>query len=56
MIRGVQSSVEACGINISTSVPLPVGSEIKIKLLKLSEAHFLIGKIVANNSCFTDLL
>lgn len=55
MIREVQSSVEACGIN--TSVPLPVGSEIIQKLLKLSKAHFLIGNIVANNnSYFTDLL
>lgn len=57
MIREVESSVEAYGINITISVPLPVGSEIKIKLLNLSKAHFLICKIMANNNTrFINLL
>lgn len=57
MIREVQSSVEAHGINITISVPLPVGSETIITLLNFSKAHFLICKIVANNNtCFIDLL
>lgn len=55
IMREVQSSVEARGISITISVPLLVGSEIIIKLLNLSKAHFLIPKIVANNSsCFID--
>lgn len=57
MIREVQSSVEAYGMNITISVPLPVGSEIKIKLLNLSKAHFLLCKVMANNNtCFIDLV
>lgn len=57
MIREVQSSMDAYGINITISVPLPVGNENKIKLFNLSKAHFLICKIVANNNmCYTDLL
>lgn len=55
MIREIPSSVEAYGINITISVPLPVGSEVSIKSLNLLKAHLLICKIVANNNtCFAD--
>lgn len=55
MIREIPSSVEAYGINITISVPPPVGNEVSIKLLNLLKAHFLICKIVANNNtCFAD--
>lgn len=55
IMREVQSSVEALGISIAISVPLLVGREIIIKLLNHSKVHFLVCKIVANNStCFID--